>query len=294
MAHALRRVGPAILASGLTVALSMLVLLVADTGSISSLGPVAAIGVACVLLAGLTLLPAMLTIVGRRGFWPRAARRSRTTRSAAASEAPRRLAPASATACSQRPGLALAVTVVLFGVGALGLLAYKEDYSTTNFFKKQTESVDGFDALEKAFPAGTLSNPTTVLVEREDGPVRREPTSTAGAGACAQCPGWRRSAASQQRSRDGRIAALELVFEDDPYTDSALEACPGAARPVDRTLPPARDAWSAAARAVQYDFDKATSRDLKVIVPLGAARDRDDPRHAARGDRRAAGPDRDA
>ena len=71
MARAVRRAGPAIFASGLTVALSMLVLLVADTRSISSLGPVAAIGVACVLVAGLTLLPAMLTIGGRRAFWPR-------------------------------------------------------------------------------------------------------------------------------------------------------------------------------------------------------------------------------
>ena len=49
----------------------MLVLLLADNGSINSLGPVAAIGVACVLLAGLTLLPAMLAIGGRRAFWPR-------------------------------------------------------------------------------------------------------------------------------------------------------------------------------------------------------------------------------
>ena len=71
MRHALARSGPAILASGTTVAVSMLVLLVAENGGVKSLGPVAAIGVACVLLAGLTLLPAMLAIGGRRAFWPR-------------------------------------------------------------------------------------------------------------------------------------------------------------------------------------------------------------------------------
>ena len=49
----------------------MLVLLFADSRNTSTLGPVAAIGVACSLLAGLTLLPALLTIFGRRGFWPR-------------------------------------------------------------------------------------------------------------------------------------------------------------------------------------------------------------------------------
>src|SRR5215207_3451758 len=73
MARALRRAGPAVLASGSTVVAAMLVLLLADTGSTHALGPVSAIGVAAVLLAGLTLLPALLTAVGRKGFWPRRA-----------------------------------------------------------------------------------------------------------------------------------------------------------------------------------------------------------------------------
>ena len=71
MQQALSRSGPAILASGLTVTLAMLVLVFADSRNTSTLGPVAAIGVASALLAGLTLLPSLLTIFGRRGFWPR-------------------------------------------------------------------------------------------------------------------------------------------------------------------------------------------------------------------------------
>jgi RND superfamily putative drug exporter len=58
MARALRRAGPAVLASGSTVIAAMLVLLLADTGSTHALGPVSAIGVVAVLLAGITLLPA--------------------------------------------------------------------------------------------------------------------------------------------------------------------------------------------------------------------------------------------
>ena len=141
MASALRRAGPVLIASGLTVALSMLVLLVADTRSISSLGPVAAIGVTCVLLAALTLLPAMLAIGGRGGFWPR--RGSVEYDPAAAEEVHRGVWRRIGDRVLRRPGLALAATVAIFGVGALGLLAYKEDYSTTNFFKKETESIDG-------------------------------------------------------------------------------------------------------------------------------------------------------
>ncbi len=168
MARAVGRAGPAILASGLTVCMAMLVLLVAETGSVHSLGPVSAIGVAVAFCAGLTLLPAILTITGRRGFWPRRAiveydpDADRRPRSGVWRRVGDRVL--------QRPGIALAVTVALFAVGALGLTAYQESYSVTGFFKKQTDSVDGFKVMERAFPAGT-SSPMTVLVEREGGAV---------------------------------------------------------------------------------------------------------------------------
>jgi len=65
MAVALGRATPAIIASGATVILSLLTLLVAELNSTKSLGPVMAIGVAVGLLAMITLLPALLVIVGR-------------------------------------------------------------------------------------------------------------------------------------------------------------------------------------------------------------------------------------
>src|SRR4051794_2251955 len=166
MEVALRRVGPAIFASGLTVALAMLVLLVARSGDVRSLGPVAAIGITCAFVAGLTVLPAMLTIFGRRGFWPRA----RTVAYDPDHQIQQR--PGAwrrvGDAVVRRPGPALAFTAGFVALGALGLLAYKEDFSSTNAFKKKTESVEGFKVLGQAFPKGLLS-PTTVLVSREDG-----------------------------------------------------------------------------------------------------------------------------
>jgi len=65
MAIALRRAGPAIIASAGTVILAMLALMVAELNSTSGLGPVLAIGVGVALLAMLTLLPALLVTCGR-------------------------------------------------------------------------------------------------------------------------------------------------------------------------------------------------------------------------------------
>jgi RND superfamily putative drug exporter len=266
IARAVRRAGPAIFASGLTVALSMLVLSVADTRSIGSLGPVAAIGVACVLLAGLTLLPALLAIGGRRGFWPR--RQVVAYAGEAAVELHRGAWRRLGDRVLQRPTAALAVTMIVFGAGALGLLAYKEDYSITNVFKKRTESVSGFRALEKAFPAGT-TNPTTVLVERSNGPVQagdvmevtRRLESMRGVATVTPV---------MERSRDRRIARLSLLFRDDPYTSRSLNRVPDLRQRLSG-LPAGVHALLGSGTAVQYDFNKATASDTRKIVPLALA-----------------------
>jgi putative drug exporter of the RND superfamily len=251
MARALQRVGPALLASGGTVVLAMLVLLLARVGSIHTLGPVAAIGVACALLASLTLLPALLTIAGRRGFWP--SRRS-VTGDPGRPEVPnvwRRFG----TRVLRRPGLALGVTAGLFVAMSLGILAFREDYSATGFFKKQTESVDGFKALGEKVPAGRLA-PTSVLVE---------PPAAAGAAARRlRGIGGVASVEPSGRSRDGRIARLSVVFSGDPFDDAGLKRV--------RTM---RDRLEGVGTrvlvgdgsAVQRDFNQAGARDLRVIVP---------------------------
>lgn len=71
MAFALHRAGPAIIASGTTVILGMLCLLLAEMNSTAGLGPVCAIGILVALLVMTTLLPALLVVCGRWVFWPR-------------------------------------------------------------------------------------------------------------------------------------------------------------------------------------------------------------------------------
>src|SRR5215475_2627899 len=70
MKVAIRRAGPAVIASGGTVIVSLLILGLAELNSTKSMGPVLAIGVAVALLSMMTLLPALLVITGRWVFWP--------------------------------------------------------------------------------------------------------------------------------------------------------------------------------------------------------------------------------
>ncbi|HEX8050291.1 MAG TPA: MMPL family transporter, partial [Solirubrobacterales bacterium] len=66
---AMRESRPALAASAGTVIAAMLVLLVADLESTRWLGPILAIGIAVMLAAAFTLLPALLAILGERAFW---------------------------------------------------------------------------------------------------------------------------------------------------------------------------------------------------------------------------------
>lgn len=70
MRTALASAGPAVLASAGTVVAALLCLTIARVNGTAGLGPMGALGVSCAALAMLTLLPAMLTIFGRRAFWP--------------------------------------------------------------------------------------------------------------------------------------------------------------------------------------------------------------------------------
>ena len=263
MQRALRRTGPTILASGLTVSLAMLTLALADARLTSTLGPVAAIGVACGMVAGLTLLPALLTIFGRVGFWPR---RSTVQYDPNHPETGRQgIWRRVGDRVLQRPGLALAVTGIAFVAGALGLLAYKVDYSTTTFFKKSVESVEAFELLEREFPAGVLY-PSTVLVERDDGPVTAGDLARA-AQQVRNVDGVASASATGNTSRDGRMATIDVVVEGDPFTKEALGIVPDLRESVS-DLGPGLTALVGGGSATQYDFDKAIESDLRLIAPI--------------------------
>jgi putative drug exporter of the RND superfamily len=69
------------------------------------------------------------------------------------------------------------------------------------------------------------------------------------------------------RSRDGRIAALSVVLDSDPYKSRALDVVPRLRRSVN-DLGPGVSGLVGGGSAIQYDFDQATQHDLKLIVPI--------------------------
>jgi putative drug exporter of the RND superfamily len=115
MRTALASAGPAIFASAATVIAALLCLTIAKVNGTSGLGPIAAIGIACAALSMLTLLPALLTIFGRRAFWPFVPHTPETAPSAAevSERARRRIVEGSALGALARVILACLLVLVL-------------------------------------------------------------------------------------------------------------------------------------------------------------------------------------
>src|SRR5262245_50686785 len=159
--HALGRVGESVTFSAATVIAALLTLLLASFGLYSSLGAPLAIAIALMLLAALTLLPALLAIFGRAAFWP-----SNTT------EGSGRLGWWGRTAgrIVTHPLATLGLGLVVFGVLASAAAGYRPGgFGATPAAPAGTDSAAGGALLAAHFPAAS-ADPTTVLL-RFDHPV---------------------------------------------------------------------------------------------------------------------------
>jgi len=124
MRTALESAGPAIFASALTVIAALLCLMLAKVNGTSGVGPIAAAGIACAALSMLTLLPALLTIFGRRAFWPFVPHTPETAPAAEAisAGARRRIVDGSGVAALAQVVLACLVVLILLPLVLLNWL----------------------------------------------------------------------------------------------------------------------------------------------------------------------------
>jgi RND superfamily putative drug exporter len=264
MSSALSRTTGAILASGCTVAAAMLTFLLASLTADRILAPVNAIGIVVVMVAGVTLLPALLTLVGRRGFWPNAERVALQP-PGAPEIAGTGIWLRVSTKVLRRPLTALALTVIVFGVGAVGLTTFREKVSVANDFRVQTDSTRGLGLLRSGFSEGAIY-PETVLIRRDDGALGIADIAAVRA-AIGRVTGIASISQVTNRSRDGRLATLTVAYTGDPFSDAALTR---AARLRTAVANPARGihALVGDGTSARLDYKNAVNDDIRTIVPV--------------------------
>jgi uncharacterized membrane protein YdfJ with MMPL/SSD domain len=211
LATALGETWEAIAASGLTVTLAVLTLLFAQYGDYRSFAPVLGFGVFVTLIAGLTLMPALLAVLGRKAFWPRVPKEGEATEHKTWSRVAERVASG-----PRRAALGvLAVLIIL----ALGCVFYSPRFSFTDDFLTSMPSSEGYTLLEKHFPKGALA-PTTVLIKTPEAP----PEFVTGmlTGMLNKAPGVA-AAFPTGATDDGKLLAFQVIYKGDPYSSEALK-----------------------------------------------------------------------
>ncbi|MEO7131545.1 MAG: MMPL family transporter, partial [Dermatophilaceae bacterium] len=154
---------PAILASNLTVVLSLLALALAVVPSTSGLGVASAIGLLVALAFGLLVLPAALAVVGRQVFWPFVPRPGQP-------RADHGVWARIAAFGIKRAAVVAVVAVALLGVFAAGLAGSHFGLSSTQKFRVAAESQTGFTVLADHFPAGEAA-PAVVVTRSDSAPA---------------------------------------------------------------------------------------------------------------------------
>ena len=249
MAFALHRVGPAIFASGATVIAGMLCLLVASMNSTQGLGPVAAVGIAIGLMVMLTLLPALLVIVGRWFFWPVHPTFGSADHTATGvwAKVGARIARA-----PRATWVATTAALIVAGIGVLQLNAV--GLQNKDAFFGKPDSVVGEQVLADHFPAGA-GQPVIVITAADQATQVR--TLMAGVSGISG-------------------VAPPLVKGDQALLAGTLAVAPDSQAAIDtvarvrawiHTVPGAQ-AIAGGDSATRGDTLAASSNDNKIIIPL--------------------------
>lgn len=260
VAFALSRAGEAIFSAALVVLTSFVALFFAKFGIFSSFAPGLVICVAIMMLAAMTLVPALVAIIGEKVFWPSKSWVMQSTKPTISKKI--------GSFIARKPGLVAGVVIVLLVVIASFALGYRADFSSFSKPPKGTESEIAYNDLTAAFPAGVLS-PTQVLL------TSSKPIDQTTIGDVAQRLSQTDGVANPLPptvSPDGKTVLLPIILKDDPYSSAALNSIKGSIHKTVHSFDSAdMHTYVGGTSAIIADMQKVTNRDLSVIFPIAAA-----------------------
>jgi RND superfamily putative drug exporter len=249
MAEALRRAGPAIIASAATVIVALLTLSVAQLNSTSALGPVLAIGVGVGFLVMITLLPALLVTFPRGVFWPYKPTygSAEPTSSGLWARVGWGIAP--------RARLTWIITAVILGVLALGLTGLKANGLTNaQAFRGHPDSVTGASVLAAHFPAG--AGEPVIVIGNPGAAAQLRSAFAATRGIASVSPPVTRAGHAYLEGTLTTAPDSQAAYDTIDRVRTAVHAVPGA------------NAEVGGVTAVNLDVKRATAHDRNLIIPL--------------------------
>ena len=231
MQSAMKQVWEPIFFSGGTVLAAMLVLFIADYKPYQNFAPVFSLAMVVILLAGLTLVPALFVLFGRRAFWPVIPKVGDDS-----SEKTDFFWKKVGRFVVKRPAVITIVITAVLAVCALNMTQITYSFNLIKSFPADMNSRIGYEWLEKYYAKGELAPTTVVLtsskkievqkledlkaeLEKQEG-VEKVTTNLQALQNPAQ-PMVRQD--GEILSKDGKAARLQFIFQDNPYDQRSID-----------------------------------------------------------------------
>ena len=260
MVQSVTRIGEVIASAACVVIAAFLALTLSSLSIFRSLGPTLAIAVAVTLVAALTLIPAVVSLIGTAVFWPSKAwqREPRGARFAAIGGA-----------LGRRPAIFAAVSGLVLIALAIGSLSLRPTFDLSSAgIPSNAESMTALSTLEKGFPPGE-TDPTLVYLHASAGTLTASDVTSFSA-KLKTIPGVGLVAAPVT-SKDGATAQFSVFLTDNPESTAAVNVVKGQVRPDAHADAPAGTfALVGGTTAVFADIQQALNRDYAVVFPVAA------------------------
>lgn len=266
LVNAVSRIGEVIAFAAAAIMIAFSALLLAVFGGFRSFGPGLVIAVAVMAAAVVTLVPAVVSLIGTKIFWP-----SKAWQRIPKGTTFQRLGRFT----GRRPGVVAVAAGGVMVALALGMIGFNTDYDQTSQLPGDTESARGFDDLKSGFPAGAL-DPTTVYVRSDNGSqLDQAELDQYAAGLVEQVdgvggvmPGGPNGEAALL-NEDGTVAKIDLLLDYSPSSNRALDLAGGELRDIARAQSPdGASTLVGGGTSLFADVRDANNRDLTVIFPV--------------------------
>ncbi|MGE7121222.1 MMPL family transporter [Peribacillus sp. NPDC046944] len=264
----------AIAMSGLTIVVSLLTLLVAQYGAYHRFAVPFSLSILIMMIAALTLVPALLSVFGRASFFPivprtpemEEARAKKKGKPVKIHKEGGRIGKWIGNIVTAKPWTVILTCLILFGLLASYSSQIKYSYDILSSFPEDINSREGYTVISDAYSPGELA-PATVVVDTDGKDIdltdSLKDMSLIG------------SVSEPVRSETNKdLQSYEVKFNINPYDTKAIDAIPDIRSSVEKELKDAKissvdeKVWIGGQTAEQHDKRETVKADEFLVFPI--------------------------
>lgn len=272
LAKAVRESTGAIVMSGLTVVIGLATLGLADYGAFQRFAVPFSLGVLITGFAVITLLPAILALLGRKAFWPFVPRTPALAKEYAEKKnkpyqepkANHKIMNAIGQFATGKPWLVIGITSVLLIGLALVSRDIEYNYDLISSFPEDMESREGFTIIEENFIPGELAPVKLIVdVEGKELDIKKQ---------LEDLPYLEYVADPQVGTTEADYHLYEAYLNKNPYSNTAMDDVSQMKLDVEEILKEegfsSDSFWIGGETSKQIDTRTVQSGDEKLIQPV--------------------------